>query len=87
MSDGIDEAIAAIAENTSLSRDDATDLLACSVSDLELLVQTYKDLGKMPGPSAWAIVIDILTPIATLAGLVTGISGAVGAVYGLAAAK
>jgi hypothetical protein len=81
-----DEAIVAIVTVLpALSKDDVEGFLACSDSERALIVQSYKDSGKIPSPSGWTVFVSIVQECAAIANLVIPITGAVQGVFGIAA--
>jgi hypothetical protein len=79
----LDDAVAQIAAQTSLSPADVRDFLSCSDEERVALVQVYRDSNAMPAASDWDKVLAVLKVCGQVAGLVAPIAGAVAAVYGL----
>lgn len=80
------EAIVAIVTALpTLSEEDVRGFLACTDDERSLIVQSYKDAGKVPGPDGWQIFIAIIKTCAELANLVIPITGAVQGVFGITA--
>jgi hypothetical protein len=66
-----------------LTQDDVRGFLACSGDEQKLIIQSYKDSGKMPGADGWQIFIAIIKECVDLANLVIPITGAVQGVFGI----
>jgi len=82
-----DEAIVAIVVALPmLSQADVRGFLACSDDEKLLIVKSYKDYGKIPGPDGWIIFLTIIKECVELANLVIPITGAVQGVFGIIAA-
>ena len=84
----LDEAVAQVAAVTPLTEQDVRDLLDLAADpgaadELELLVQSYRDSGKMESRSSWDAVFDALKLAGSVAGAVGAIVGVVSGVYGL----
>lgn len=80
-----DERIVAIATKTGMSQDELRDFLSCTPDQQELLVKTADNMRWTQSKSTLAEVIVILEPLVTIAGVVSGVAGAAGAVITLKA--
>jgi len=77
--------VAIVTALPALSEEDVRGFLACTDDERALIVQSYKDAGKVPGPDGWRVFLSILGACAELANLVIPITGAVQGVFGIAA--
>ena len=79
-----EQAIVAITtEYPFLSDADVRGFFACSDDERALIIQTYKDSGKMPGPSAWDVFLKIMAICVDIANMVIPLTGAIQGVYNL----
>jgi hypothetical protein len=78
------EAVVAITtEYPFFSDADVRGFFACTNDERALLVQTYKDAGKIPGPSGWEIFLKIMAACVDIANMVIPLTGAIQGVYGV----
>ena len=78
------EALVAITEEMPwMSADDAKGFFACSDDERAMLVQTYKDAGKVPAASGWDVFLKICAACVDIANVVIPLTGAISGVYGV----
>jgi hypothetical protein len=80
-----DAIVAIVVALPALSEDDVRGFLECTDDERALIVQSYKDAGKIPGPDGWQTFISIIRVCADLANLVIPITSAVQGVFGISA--
>jgi hypothetical protein len=83
-----EQAIVAITvEYPFLSEADVRGFFACTDDERALLVQTYRDSGKIPSASAWDTFLKICAVCVEIANVVMPLTGAIQAIFGLGQVK
>lgn len=79
-----DEAVVALVQAIpGSSPQDIEAFLNCSDDERALIIQSLKDAGTMPDPSAWDRILSVLKACVDVANLVIPIEGAISGIYGV----
>ncbi len=78
-----DAVVAITTEYPFMSDADVRGFFACTDDERALIVQTYKDAGKIPGPSGWEVFLKIMGACVDIANMVIPLTGAIQGIYGV----
>ena len=79
-----DEALVAFTEEMPfLTESDVKGFFAASNDERALIVQTYKDAGKIPSASGWDVFLKICGACVQIVDVVLPLTSAIQAVYGI----
>ncbi len=78
------EALVAITEEMPwMSTADAKGFFACSNEERAMLIQTYKDAGKVPSADGWTVFLKICAACIDIANVIIPVTQAIQGVYGV----
>ena len=78
-----EQAVTTLATKTAMTREDWLDFFSATPAQQAAIAKAYRDASWVKSPDVFADVLAILNVLVTIAGAVSGVSGAVAAVMAL----